>query len=320
MKWDLFISHASEDKEEVVLPLAKALQSAGLRVWLDQQQLEVGDSLRAKIDAGLAASRFGVVVLSKAFFRKHWPEKELDGLAAKERRKHKVILPVWHKVDQRLVAKFSPTLAGVLALDTSAGIGSIAMKITKVVLAPGSGSPSAKKPNLARLFVDLLENSQSTGDIADFLKIHQQIIVRAFADSGAKVHGPIELGDSHIHLGISQLMTTTMRWRSHLIQLAAPGDEIICSDGSPTASVLGVVNLLHRARTWIGENESLAASKMNGLNQSFLGIIVAGRRSKLDAAASERLRAYNDGLIGISVRTYDHLVDTATIILQESIV
>ena len=51
--WDVFISHASEDKEEVARPLARALQEEGYCVWLDDNELSLGDSLRLKIDEGL---------------------------------------------------------------------------------------------------------------------------------------------------------------------------------------------------------------------------------------------------------------------------
>ena len=78
--FDVFISHTMEDKADVVRPLATALRDAGLRVWYDEFELKIGDSLRRKIDRGLAASRFGVVVLSQAFFGRRWPEYELDGL------------------------------------------------------------------------------------------------------------------------------------------------------------------------------------------------------------------------------------------------
>jgi hypothetical protein len=57
MQWDVFISHATEDKDEVARPLAQALHNAGLRVWLDENELQLGDSLRAKIDHGLANAR-----------------------------------------------------------------------------------------------------------------------------------------------------------------------------------------------------------------------------------------------------------------------
>jgi hypothetical protein len=134
MKWDVFISHASEDKELVARPLANLLSSSGLSVWLDENELGLGDSLRAKIDQGLAGSRFGVVVLSPAFFAKDWPQRELDGLAALESPEHMVILPIWHGVDQREVAKHSPLLAGKLAGNTDRGLGLVAVQILRVVI------------------------------------------------------------------------------------------------------------------------------------------------------------------------------------------
>ena len=70
MAWDVFISHASEDKEGVARPLATMLSERGCRVWLDETEQKLGDSLRAKIDSGLAQSRYGVVILSRSFFSK----------------------------------------------------------------------------------------------------------------------------------------------------------------------------------------------------------------------------------------------------------
>ena len=80
----MFVSHASEDKDAFVRPLVAALNAVGLKVWFDEQELRVGDSLRHSIDRGLARSRYGVVVISPAFLAKHWPQKELDGLVARE--------------------------------------------------------------------------------------------------------------------------------------------------------------------------------------------------------------------------------------------
>lgn len=83
VEWDVFISHASEDKQSVVRPLAKKLRSLGMRVWVDESELKIGDSLSRKIDEGLAKSRAELVILSKAFFSKKWPEYELRGLNAR---------------------------------------------------------------------------------------------------------------------------------------------------------------------------------------------------------------------------------------------
>jgi hypothetical protein len=107
------------DKESLVRPLAEELQSRGLAIWYDEFELRVGDSLRRSIDRGLAESRFGIVVLSPAFFAKEWPQYELDGLVAKEMGGSKVILPLWHKVSKDEVLGYSPALAGRLALSTS---------------------------------------------------------------------------------------------------------------------------------------------------------------------------------------------------------
>ena len=53
---DVFICHASEDKDEFVRPLAEALKSNHIEVWYDEFALYVGDSLREAIDRGLATS------------------------------------------------------------------------------------------------------------------------------------------------------------------------------------------------------------------------------------------------------------------------
>lgn len=117
-RWDLFISHASEDKQGFVRPLANVLTRFGLRVWYDEFTLKLGDSLSRSIDMGLAKSQFGVVVLSPHFIEKDWPEYELRGLTAKEIGAGKVILPVWHNLSRTDVLAFSPTLADKLAINT----------------------------------------------------------------------------------------------------------------------------------------------------------------------------------------------------------
>lgn len=116
---DVFISHASEDKQAVARPLADLLIDRGVEVWYDDFTLTVGDSLRRSIDRGLADSRFGVIILSPDFFRKEWPQAELDGLVAKQRASgSKVILPIWHRVTKDDVLAASPTLADLKALNT----------------------------------------------------------------------------------------------------------------------------------------------------------------------------------------------------------
>ncbi len=120
VQYDAFISHASEDKDDLVRPLAGRLIAAGFDIWYDDFQLSVGDSLRRSIDKGLANSRFGIVVLSPNFFAKNWPQYELDGLVTREMSEGtKVILPLWHKVSNDEVRSYSPSLADKVALNTA---------------------------------------------------------------------------------------------------------------------------------------------------------------------------------------------------------
>lgn len=134
LPYDVFICHASEDKEEFVLPLANALRNAGLRVWFDEFSLTLGDSLRRAIDRGLAASSFGVVVFSPAFFQKQWTAYELDGLVQREMSGRKVILPIWHNLGQAELVVHSPSLADRVAAKSSQALPEIVRAISQVVL------------------------------------------------------------------------------------------------------------------------------------------------------------------------------------------
>jgi hypothetical protein len=80
----IFLSHASEDKDEVARPLAIMLRKRGYSVWFDEFTLKLGDSLRRSIDSGLGKCDFGIVVLSPSFFAKEWTQKELDALTSRE--------------------------------------------------------------------------------------------------------------------------------------------------------------------------------------------------------------------------------------------
>lgn len=131
-RYDLFISHASEDKNGVARPLAAALTALGFAVWYDEEQLEVGSSLRMSIEAGLASSRYGVVVLSRAFFDKPWPQQELNGLFARELAVgDDVILPLWHEIDAGFLTSKAPMIADRFALNTQIGIPELADRLAR---------------------------------------------------------------------------------------------------------------------------------------------------------------------------------------------
>jgi hypothetical protein len=103
-------------------------------VWYDEFELKIGDSLRQKIDKGLARSRFGVVVLSQAFLGKGWTNYELDGLVTRAVNGEQILLPIWHKISKQEVIAYSPSLADKLARNTlSHTVNEIADEIISVI-------------------------------------------------------------------------------------------------------------------------------------------------------------------------------------------
>ncbi|WP_281656231.1 DUF1883 domain-containing protein [Collinsella stercoris] len=119
MTYDVFISHAAEDKDAVARPLADALNNAGLTVWYDEFEMKIGDSLRRKIDHGLAHSRFGIVVISRDFIKKGWTNYELDGIITRAVSGEQMMLPIWHNITRDEVVEYSPTLADKVARNTA---------------------------------------------------------------------------------------------------------------------------------------------------------------------------------------------------------
>ncbi|MBN9452944.1 MAG: toll/interleukin-1 receptor domain-containing protein [Bosea sp.] len=118
-EYDVFISHASEDKSVFVRPLANALVSLGVRVWYDEHSIEYGDSIREKVDQGLVRSKCGIIVFSEFFLRKPWPAYELDGLVGNQFADNvRQLIPIWHNVTADQIRKKSPPWALRKALVT----------------------------------------------------------------------------------------------------------------------------------------------------------------------------------------------------------
>lgn len=120
-EYDVFVSHAWEDKEDFVDEFVSELRKQGLRVWYDTEKLKWGDSMREKIDKGLSKSRYGVVVLSPNYIAEHkyWTKAELNGLFQVETINGKTILPIWHNLTKKQVTEYSPIIADRKAMTTA---------------------------------------------------------------------------------------------------------------------------------------------------------------------------------------------------------
>ena len=120
-EYDVFISHAFEDKEEFVDELVEELKKLNLKIWYDTDKLHWGDSMRDRIDKGLSKSKYGIVVLSPNYIAEHkyWTKAELNGLFQVETINGKTILPIWHNLTKKQVVEYSPIIADKKALTTA---------------------------------------------------------------------------------------------------------------------------------------------------------------------------------------------------------
>jgi hypothetical protein len=154
MQYDVFICHASEDKDDFVRPLAERLKQQHLDVWYDEFSLKIGDSLTHKIDEGLSKSRYGIVVISQNLFKKPWAKRELNGLTMREMVENReLILPIWHRVNVQDVMQFSPSLADKKAGSSSDGINTLIRDLIKKIR-PDDSPLIAARDYLINLNVD----------------------------------------------------------------------------------------------------------------------------------------------------------------------
>ncbi len=138
-QFDFFVSYASEDRD-VAEALHRSLAERGYAIWRDRGQLTLGDSLTAKINEGLSASRFGIVILSNAFLRKNWPQAELNALQARAIVEgQKVILPIRRALDHEEMAKHLPLLGDKLTIEYSDNHEEVVGEIVRAVGPPNDG-------------------------------------------------------------------------------------------------------------------------------------------------------------------------------------
>jgi hypothetical protein len=300
--WDLFISHASEDKEDVAMPLAEVLQRAGLRVWIDRQQIELGDSIRERIDNGLAESRFGVVILSPAFLQKIWPQRELGALMSIEDAGHKVLLPIWHQVSKADVARVSPLLADRAAAETTLGIAVVASKIMKVVLNEASSSPSTLFPSVTRRLVELIE-ADDRRSLANFLMSQVQLL-RAMHVWAENVS--LQSDDPPV-------LAASMWFPSIDIQ-SVSFVAFASTHAIPFRGDIAATELVETCLRLIREGLSNVKKLDPGADHN-MSVVLCGRRELMNDADRERRREHTMRLQEekISIRSYDWLLDASLI-------
>ena len=91
---NVFMSHSSDDKP-IVRRLAGRIKDAGHTVWLDEEQLHIGDSLVDGLGESVTTADFVVVALSPSSVASPWVRQELNAaLADQIERSQTKVLPV----------------------------------------------------------------------------------------------------------------------------------------------------------------------------------------------------------------------------------
>jgi leucine-rich repeat protein SHOC2 len=337
-EWDVFISHASTDSASVALPLADALRRAGLRVWLDRQEIRVGDSIRTKIDEGLKLSRFGIVILSPTFFERDWTSRELGALLAIDHGRQNVILPVWHNVDKNDVLTYSPLLGDIAATNTLKGLQEVAAEIVDKVLYGANDAPSKLRPSVTRQVVECICVKKEVLQLRDLLRFHSDVLHTAFGVFADY----FTVQDCQQFEPFPGLVATANQSSADvtissyvLFGSLEPG--VVNNHGDASSELAAGVQLMKAAharlakpeanREEVGDEEKnarrsralwgFASSREVGHGQP--SVVVSGRRHALDAGKRHALNALNGRLSeeGIRIRTYDWLIDAAASVDRE---
>lgn len=89
-----FVSYGSADKA-CARRVADALQAEGVKVWLDERQLRVGDSLWEEIGRGIESANYVLLLISSKSAQSRWVRREVNaGLATEMTEERKIVLPV----------------------------------------------------------------------------------------------------------------------------------------------------------------------------------------------------------------------------------
>ncbi|WP_392564400.1 reverse transcriptase domain-containing protein [Orbus wheelerorum] len=115
--YDIFLCHASEDKEEIVNPLCQVLRKNNINIFVDSEQIKWGDSLVEKINEALKKSRYVLAILTANSIEKTWPLKELNSVLSNElATKTTKLLTLVKEGDENLVENKLPLLTDKLFL------------------------------------------------------------------------------------------------------------------------------------------------------------------------------------------------------------
>jgi TIR domain len=90
-KPDIFISHSSRDKEAAV-HLATTLNYCATDVWLDDWELEVGQSLTTEIARAMDEARYIAILITENYNKTVWTKTEYKKALAREQKEQRTVM------------------------------------------------------------------------------------------------------------------------------------------------------------------------------------------------------------------------------------
>jgi tetratricopeptide (TPR) repeat protein len=172
LRYDAFISYARDERETIVRPLYEHLTEMGLRIWFDEIEVKVGDSIHGSINRGMRRSDYGIVVLSEGFLERRYPIWELEGFLVRQLQKgerQKVLLPLYYGVDEKTVSEYSYPLANLHALTvTEDNVEKVAERLYEVITEDRGETVTAQLDRVAdEDGTEAVDEQPDDGDRAD---------------------------------------------------------------------------------------------------------------------------------------------------------
>lgn len=119
-EYDVFVSHANNDKNDYVNRLVEAIKKLGINIFYDSDVLSWGDNWKEIILSGTEKSEFAIIVISDSFFDREWTEIELsEFLQRQNKMKQKTVLPLLHNISIEQLKDKYPALQYIQAIKSN---------------------------------------------------------------------------------------------------------------------------------------------------------------------------------------------------------
>ena len=236
-EFDVFISHASEDKARFVEALDIALRQRGVTCWYDSRGIHLGDDFRRRMDEGLSQARFGVVVLSPNFF-KYWPEAELSALFNQEATFNQSrIIPVRLDLDRATLTRRLPLLAPRAEVSWDLGVATVADRIRDVVR---SSAPSMPLGHSRAYNLPVRRARTLYGRETDIERLLAALVAGQSVRVAASVEGLAGVGKTELALHLVDQLSQTGRFPGGIFWVDAENPNLTAVWGGPIADSLAV--------------------------------------------------------------------------------